>query len=256
MSREQPLIRITNLIWSFDPIQQTVNLLLIKRSQEPYQHYWALPETLMRPDESADQAALRLVQEKIGLTLGRFHTEQLATFTNPLRSPGEGRSISLAYMTFLPQMVDLVPGYGAQAVAWFKLASDPHDYRFTYKEWCFTTTAADNEYEYYQTLPHHPHFENTYLAFDHDWLIKTACLRIKNKLRYQPLILLILGDTFTLKAARSVYAPFWHTTVKAIDNSNFRKTHHHLFVKTNQTSTSRPGRPAQLYRLAPPILKD
>ena len=111
---ERPLITITNLIWSFNKETHRVQLLLVKRKDEPFADRWALPETLLllRENESADQAAVRLIKEKIGLDLPETSTEQLATFTSPHRTPGE-RALALTYMTYLPAMPNLRPGYGA-----------------------------------------------------------------------------------------------------------------------------------------------
>lgn len=95
----RPLITITNIIWSFNRQTHEMQLLLIKRSEAPFKDAWALPETLLRSTESADDAALRLIKDKIGLEVRSTATEQLATFTAPHRSVGE-RALALAYMTF------------------------------------------------------------------------------------------------------------------------------------------------------------
>lgn len=241
----EPKVTITNIIWSFDLRTQRVNLLLIKRADPPFQNYWALPETVMRLHESADQAALRLVQEKIGLKLSRFHTEQLETFTNPLRSPTAKREISLAYMTFLPDMPKLNAGYGAIDAQWFALGHDQQqNYTFTREAAEFVLPKRQSELEFYQTAQ-----QKRFLAFDHEWLLKIACLRIRNKLDYQPSILLVLGKSFTLKAARVVYAAFLKIKADQIDNSNFRKTHDWLFQEVGVAAKQGPGRPARLYRL-------
>jgi ADP-ribose pyrophosphatase len=87
---KQFTINITNIIWSFDRENHQVNLLLVRRTDQPFEQFWALPETEMRTDEGADEAALRLVREKIGLKLASFHTEQLATFTNLNEHPANG----------------------------------------------------------------------------------------------------------------------------------------------------------------------
>ena len=124
---ERPLITITNLIWSFNKETHRVQLLLVKRKDQPFADRWALPETLLRENESADQAAVRLIKEKIGLDLPESSTEQLATFTAPHRAPGE-RALALTYMTYLPAMPALRPGYGATAVAWFAFENFGHKY--------------------------------------------------------------------------------------------------------------------------------
>ncbi|MCH4057316.1 NUDIX domain-containing protein [Lapidilactobacillus gannanensis] len=244
---ERPLITITNIIWSFNQATQQIQVLLVKRAHDPFKNNWALPETFMRANESADHAALRLIKEKIGLTLAEFHTEQLATFTNQHRTTGE-RALSLAYMTFLPEMTPLQAGYGALDVRWFAFTPLEAAYQLSNQDCLFqtTTTTAD---EYYQDLPQTP--SDQQLAFDHQWILTVACQRILNKLDYQPNILMILGPSFTLREARTIYAAFRKTSLTAIDNSNFKKTHQHLFLEAGTTSQLRVGRPARLYRLKP-----
>ncbi|WP_349582462.1 NUDIX hydrolase [Leuconostoc citreum] len=79
-----------------------------------------MPETWLRVDESAHEATLRLVREKLGLDLPNIHAKQLATFTEPDRSPGE-RALLLSYMTFLPVEPLLTPGPEATDAQWFTL---------------------------------------------------------------------------------------------------------------------------------------
>lgn len=243
---EHPLINITNIIWSFDRISNKVNLLLVKRASEPYQDYWALPETYMRADESADEAALRLVREKIGLSLSSIHTEQLKTFTNKNRNPDQ-RVISLAYMTFLPEKTELKAGYGATDAKWFTFGYADNTYQLSNAELSFASTTHEDELSYYQAITNGDESER--LAFDHTWIWTEAVRRIRNKLNYQPNILLILGERFTLKEARQVFASFLQVPLTAIDNSNFKKNHVHLFTELGFSEKKQLGRPAKVYRL-------
>lgn len=245
---EQPYINITNIIWSFDKTTNKVNILFVKRDNEPFNGYWALPETFMRTNESADEAALRLVKAKIGMALSNSHTEQLATFTNRLRTPNQ-RTLSLAYMTFLPDKPKLKPGYGASDARWFSMAYTKTGYIFSDGELSFSTAESQTETQYYAKLAHAGN-QRDHLAYDHEWILKVACDRIKNKLDYQPNILLVLGPKFTLKDARLVYAPFLKVSVDQIDNSNFKKSHRHLFTDVGTSVSNRPGRPARVYKLA------
>ncbi|GAF37440.1 Nudix-related transcriptional regulator NrtR [Lentilactobacillus farraginis DSM 18382 = JCM 14108] len=59
-----------------------------------------------------------------------------------------------------------------------------------------------------------------------------------------------MGPKFTLKDARLVYAPFLKVSVDQIDNSNFKKSHRHLFTDVGTSVSNRPGRPARVYKLA------
>ncbi|GAA2984650.1 NUDIX domain-containing protein [Lentilactobacillus parakefiri] len=246
---ERPFITITNLIWSFDHTTNQVNLLLVKRDNPPYSGYWALPETFMRENESAEEAALRLVREKIGMDLTGSHTEQLATFTNPRRTPGD-RAISLAYMTFLPDKPLLKAGYGASDARWYTMGYTQRAYSFGDGERLFHTTQMPVQRAYYDSFDRDQVKAGQHLAFDHEWILKVACDRIRNKLDYQPNVLLILGSSFTLKNARRVYSPFLKTPVSDIDNSNFKKSHQELFTDLGTSEVKGPGRPARLYKLA------
>lgn len=243
----KPLITITSVIWSFDRMNKQLQILLVKRANAPYQNDWALPETFMRSDESADEAALRLIREKIGLTLAQGHTEQLATFSNQNRTPNE-RALSLAYMTFLPEMPPLKAGYGALEARWFAFTPSSEGYCLTNGVHRFQTAVPSSEHAYYHQLPTQD--AKAHLAFDHEWILKVACDRIRNKLDYQPNILLVLGAAFTLKDARTIYAPFLKLSVADIDNSNFKKTHRMLFKEVGTVSKKQIGRPAKLFQLA------
>lgn len=226
----RPLITITNIIWSFNPENHHPQILLVKRANAPFKKWWALPETLLRSNESAEAACIRLIKDKIGVLLPDSATEQLATFTDPKRVAGQ-RALALAYMTFLPTMPKLKAGYGAIEARWFT---------FSFKN------------QYYLLQNSHINLtlnSKSQLAFDHAQIIQTAIQRIKNKLDYQPTILQILGPTFTLRQAREVYAIFLQKEVDDIDNSNFKKTHKNIFKEVGTSAVRHSGRPPKIFRL-------
>lgn len=107
------IINVANIIWSFDPTNKEIVVLLVKNSLGQNTDKWGLPTTILRQNESAEEASLRLIREKIGIKLPEFSTEQLATFSNVNRTQ-KNREIALTYMTYLPQKVDLTAGYGAK----------------------------------------------------------------------------------------------------------------------------------------------
>ena len=75
----RPLITITNIIWSFNSKTHLPQILLVKRASDPFKKSWALPETLLRSNESAEAACIRLIKDKIGVLIPDSATEQLAT---------------------------------------------------------------------------------------------------------------------------------------------------------------------------------
>lgn len=227
----RPLITIANIIWSFNHKTHLPQILLIKRACSPFKNHWALPETLLSSNESANDACIRLIKDKIGVLIPNSASEQLATFTDPNRVVSD-RALAIAYMTFLPTMPQLKAGYGATEARWFN---------FSFKEKKFILQNDDIILNLNS---------ESLLAFDHHQIINTAIIRIKNKLNYQPTILQILGPTFTLRQAREVYATFLRKNIDQIDNSNFKKTHRKIFKEVGTASTKQSGRPPKLFKLA------
>jgi len=238
----RPLISITNVIWSFDTVTKQLSVLMIQRDSAPFKGTWGLPTTYLRTDESADAAALRLVREKMGVTVAGIQTEQLETFTAVNRVPGE-RSLALTYMVYLPVKPQLVPGYGAQAAEWFAVTPTSERDDFTAGNLTFQGLSDGiTEAQFYASTAQQ-------LTADHALILRTALQRVRNRLDYRPTILLVLGEQFTLKQARELYAILWRQSVNQIDNSNFRKTHVHLFEEVGTAHNSTMGRPAKVYQL-------
>ncbi|MQS76352.1 NUDIX hydrolase [Lactobacillus halodurans] len=241
------MINIVNIVWGYNCQTDKVQVLLVQNSLGPNANRWGLPTTLLRANENAEEASLRLVKEKMGIDLSNFNTEQLATFSNIKRTI-TGREIALTYMTYLPYLPELTPGYGAKDVKWFEVDHNDQQYLLKNQQLVLETLNENiNENEFYNNIQKFNSENN--LVSDHALILRLAFKRIRNRLDYLPTILLILGDNFTLKQARKVYAVFLKEPVEKIDNSNFRKTHGHLFSEVG-IEHGKSGRPAKLYKLA------
>ena len=66
---QQPLadfkVGVDNVIFSVDTAQNRLLVLLVMRQQEPFLNHWSLPGTLVRQGESLEDAAYRIMAEKI-----------------------------------------------------------------------------------------------------------------------------------------------------------------------------------------------
>jgi len=71
---------VDNVIFSVDAQFNRLFVLLVKREQLPYKDYWGLPGTIVRQEESLEDAAYRILSEKIQLK--NLYLEQLYTFSN------------------------------------------------------------------------------------------------------------------------------------------------------------------------------
>ena len=82
-------VGVDNVIFSVDTEQNQLLVLLIMRHDAPYSGTWSLPGTLVRQGESLEDAAYRVLSEKIRAE--NLYLEQLYTFGGPGRDPRIGQ---------------------------------------------------------------------------------------------------------------------------------------------------------------------
>ncbi len=75
-----------------------LNVLLVKRNNEPFKDKWAIPGGYVRMSENLDEAAMRVLKEKTNVE--NIYLEQLYTFGDPLRHP-VSRVITCAYFALI-----------------------------------------------------------------------------------------------------------------------------------------------------------
>jgi len=85
------------------------------------------------------------------------------------------------------------------------------------------------------------------LAFDHADILATALIRLKGKVRYQPIGFELLPPKFTLSQLQHLYEAVLET---GLDKRNFRKKvlGFGLLVPLKETRMTGRHRPAQLFR--------
>ncbi|MEA5574558.1 NUDIX hydrolase [Calothrix sp. UHCC 0171] len=217
---QQPLadfkVGVDNVIFSVDTAQNRLMVLLVMRQQEPFPNSWSLPGTLVRQGESLEDAAYRIMSEKIRVK--NLYLEQLYTFGGPKRDPRESidcygvRYLSVSYFALVRfEEAELIAD-GVTGIAWYPVKQVPQ------------------------------------LAFDHNEILAYGHRRLRNKLEYSPVAFEVLPDMFTLNDLYQLY-----TTVLGdnfSDYSNFRARLLKLgFLCDTGIKVSRgAGRPASLYR--------
>jgi len=85
-----------------------LQVLLIRRSAEPFKDWWSLPGGLLNPDESLQEAAVRKLAEETGVT--DVFLEQLYTFSDL----DERRSMAVVYFA----LVDIGQAQMARRAEW------------------------------------------------------------------------------------------------------------------------------------------
>ena len=94
---------------------QQLKVLLIERGNDPYKGCWAFPGGFMNMDESAEQCALRELQEETGLVVGGLR--QLGAYSAVDRDPRE-RVITVAFYAVIDQLPVQGGDDAAQAQWW------------------------------------------------------------------------------------------------------------------------------------------
>lgn len=114
-----PAVTADCIVFGFD--RARVKVLLIQRGNEPFKGKWAFPGGFVNIDESAEQGALRELEEETGLRVERV--EQVGAFSAPDRDPRE-RVITIAFYSFI-ELQDVKGGDDAAKAKWFDLGKLP-----------------------------------------------------------------------------------------------------------------------------------
>ena len=117
----RPQVSVDCVVFSFD--NAALNVLLIKRGNEPFRNSWALPGGFVEMDENLKDAIKRELEEETGIT--DVEMRQLHTFGEPGRDP-RGRVISIAFFTLIEmKSFEIRAASDAKEVKWFGMNSLP-----------------------------------------------------------------------------------------------------------------------------------
>jgi len=118
-SGAQARLAVSTVIFALSPdtgaATPSLRLPLVRRLREPGAGRWALPGGWLPVDEGLDEAAARTLHETTGLAPN--YLEQLYTFGDPGRSPGE-RVVSVVYFA-LVHSVEVDRAVDDENVCWF-----------------------------------------------------------------------------------------------------------------------------------------
>lgn len=94
---------------------QDLQLLLIKRKNDPYKGMWALPGGFVEDDEELDTAAMRELEEETGLKVSSM--TQLYTFGRVGRD-SRGRTVTVTYYKSIDTPQPVAGADDATEAAW------------------------------------------------------------------------------------------------------------------------------------------
>lgn len=97
-------------------------VLLIERGHEPFRGCWAFPGGFMDMDETAEQCAIREMQEETGLLVGEVH--QIGAYSKVDRDP-RGRTVTVSYLALTDAAAPVAGSDDAVKAQWFALSALP-----------------------------------------------------------------------------------------------------------------------------------
>ena len=97
-------------------------ILLIKRRNDPFKDYWALPGGFVDEHEDLEIAAKRELEEETGLKIN--NAEQLKAFGKPFRDPRH-HTVSVAFIMFAKEDAVVSGADDASDAQWFNINELP-----------------------------------------------------------------------------------------------------------------------------------
>ena len=185
-----------------------LRVLLIKMKKSPFTGTWAVPGGLVKPSESVDEGAKRILKEKTGVV--NVYLEQLYTFGKVNRDPF-GRVVSVAYFALIPSR-----GVSLQTT------------------------------EEYADVDWFPVIELPKLAYDHSEVVDCAVNRLKAKLGYTNIVYSLLPSEFTLGELQNIYEIILDRALDK-RNFRKKLFSLRLVRKTGKRQIGEANRPAELY---------
>lgn len=204
---DKPSVAVDVLLFTIEDGQ--LNVLLVRRNEEPFKGRWCLPGGFVRMNESIDEAAIRELGEETGVK--NIYLEQLYTFGEPKRDP-RTRVISITYMALV-----------------------------TKTDWKLKASGDANQAKFFATtdLPQ--------LAFDHQDIFNYGLERLRSKLGYTNISFGLLPDQFTLTDMQNVYEIILNKKIDK-RNFRKKVLSMDLLVSVGKKSSGGAHRPAELYR--------
>lgn len=204
---EQVAVTVDLVVFTVN--DDALNVMLVKRAEEPFADRWSLPGGFLRSSESLEDAALRVLKEKAGVE--DVYVEQLYTFGDLARDP-RARVITVAYFALIP---------------WKELVSSPSD-KVTDLMWASATR-----------LPK--------LAFDHREIVTYAVQRLRAKAGYSNIVYALMPRQFRLSELQRMYEIIMNDKLDK-RNFRKRMLATGLLQETGRKDVAGAHRPAMLYK--------
>ncbi len=207
-------ISLDCFIFSFD--KKNLEVLLVQHAEGASIGKWGVLGGNLYPDESLDNAALRIVYEVT--SLDNIYLEQLKAFTDPDRVKST-RVITVGYYTLLNREdYNIKASVSVIEAKWHKIKDVPN------------------------------------LIFDHNEILEFSLLQLRNRVRQAPIGFNLLPEKFTLLQLMHLYEEILGIELDK-SNFRRKILHMKLLVALDEKQQDVSHRAAKLYKFDPAIYK-
>jgi len=221
-------ISVDCVVLGYDSEQ--LNVLLVERklddkvNDSPFEPDWTLTGNHVYLDEDIEEAANRVLYDLTGFS--EIYLEQFKTFAAPdrLLKPKDQVWLKSIGMDPLKRVVTI--GFFAL------LATQKVSLKWMGRNVKWTPVKEVGD-----------------LAFDHNQILDSALIAIRNKMRHEPLGFELLPEKFTLTQLQQVYEQIFDAK---FDKRNFRKKVNRMqyVIALDEKQKGVPHKPAQLYKFS------
>lgn len=211
---------------------KTLQVLLIKRDEEPFNNMWTLPGVFIDSNKGLTECLKeKLFKQKTGIE--NIYCEQLATYGDNINRDPRDRVISIAYLALADkETLNKTMVQGSKQKQWFNVK----------------LVKKSGEADDIELINEITGEKLGRLGFDHKQMIIDALNRLANKIMYTDIGFNLVSTEFTVKELQMAYEC---TLQKEL--SGFRRLVENKIIETGQTTTDVKEkadlhRPAKLYR--------
>ncbi|WP_199117507.1 NUDIX domain-containing protein [Pedobacter sp. ASV28] len=206
-SQPHYLVAVDCIVFGFE--DGRLKLLLVKRGLQPEINKWSLIGGFVGPEESTDDAAIRVLKKNTGLD--GIYLEQFKVYGKPDRDPIE-RTLSVAYFALID-----IQKYSNQLNTYY------------HAEWF-------------------PINESPQLIFDHDTMVADARKRLRYKAALHPVLFELLPKKFTLPQLQLLFEEVNHMKIDT-GNFNRKMNSTGLLIRLQEKDKSSSKKGAYYFKL-------
>ncbi|MFC0075423.1 NUDIX domain-containing protein [Flavobacterium procerum] len=189
--------------------KESLEVLLVQHAQGESMGQWGLLGGWLQRDESADDAAQRILHDLTGLE--NIYLEQLKAFTNPKRV-AERRVVTIGYYTLVSREdYNIKSSLKVIEAKWYKISEIPD------------------------------------LIFDHNEILNFSLLQLRNRVRQAPIGFNLLPEKFTLLQLMHLYEEILGIELDK-SNFRRKILHMKLLVALDEKQKDVSHRAAKLYK--------